>query len=837
MRITQSMASLGVGVGLLMAGVCEADSSLRSVPVSAVEVEGGFWGKWVTRNAEVTLPHNFEFLEENGNLPDFDRAAGKEVEGPYRGHAPNDSNVFKVIEGAAWSLIQRPELVDEQELARQVERVVAPQQADGYLCTEFILKPEEDRWGRLRYDHVLYSAGHLLEAGVAWKQATGREELLTASRRYADLIDATFGEGKRLAVPGHQEIEMALIRLYDETGEQRYLELCRFFLEQRGHLHEQPERVRGEKPRAADYNQDRVPLAELREAKGHAVRAGYTYSAMTDMELRAPESVAYEDSLNALWKDVVERKTYLTGASATAQYHDEGFGDPYVLSNEHGYAETCGSVAAVMWAHRMALLHGDARYADVMERILHNAVMSGISLSGDRFFYTNPLSTREGKQRAPRFNPACCPTNLVRVIPQVGAWAYGVRGREVFVNLFVAGKATLDLGEGQVVFRVETDYPHQGTIRLVFENVPVGDFQLALRIPGWAREEVVPGGLYRFLRPRKLRPSLSVAGEPVPVKVDDKGYVRLRRDWKPGEVLELDLPLPVRRVVADERIADCRGKVALQRGPLVYCLEAVDHRDRSTRAIVLRDEAAMRAEARPDLLDGTVVILGEAQLVSEPSWGGELRSAPISFQAIPYHAWANRGKGSMDVWLARSIEGAEPVPARTAIHSATLTDSAGKEARRLEVIRNGRYGPRSDFRPVPRYTWGPDERFIHIRDFKVLQQKLASQPPRTVGWLQCEWDEPRLLRRSAVYWAQDRAKQVYWWTRVRGLNLDLPKSWQLLYRKEGEWKPVLLLSGQSTEVVADSLHELQFEPVLTDALRLQVEFQEHPAAVMEWKVD
>lgn len=838
--------ALGLVMACCMLPAQPVAGRLNAVPVGSVKVEGGYWGAWVTRNAEVTLPHNFTYLEENGNLPDFDRAAGKPVEQPYRGHAPNDSNVFKVLEGAAWSLIQRPDLVDEKEITRQVERVIAPQQEDGYLCTEFILKPDEDRWGRLRYDHVLYSAGHLFEAGVAWKQATGRDNLLDASKRYADLIDETFGLGKRLAVPGHQEIEMALIKLYDQTGEKRYLELCRFFLEQRGHLHEQEKRVRGEKPREADYNQDRVPLAEATTAVGHAVRAGYTYSAMADMQLRDPTS-PFSKALLALSHDVITGKLYITGASATAQYHDEGFGDPYVLPNEHGYAETCASVAAVMWNHRMALLHAHAGYADEMERTLYNAVMSGISLSGDRFFYTNPLSSHEGKQRAPRFNPACCPTNMVRVIPQVGSMAYGVRGQEVFVNLFVSGDARLGLGNGHARFKVETDYPHDGKVLIKVAEGCANDVVFHLRMPIWAQNQVVPGSppgnppesssLYRFLDHRiNSRPTIKVNGTQQSIRQLNRGYVELKGLWKAGDVIEFSLPMPIRRVIADERVKDCRGKVALQRGPLVYCVEQVDH-GHATHALILRDGVELEIEAREDLLGGIPVITGKALLAVEPSWGAQTEIKDQSFMAIPYALWANRERGSMDVWIARTADAAEPIPAPTALATASITDSVGKSVERIRHIHDGRYGPASDFRETPRYTWGPDERFIHIRDFKRQQEELSKGPPLREGWLQCEWDEPRTLRRTAVFWARDRARQVYWWTRVRGLNLDLPRSWTLLYRDGAEWKPVTPREGQSADVVADVMNELHFEPVTTDAVRIQVGFSEYPAALQEWKLE
>jgi uncharacterized protein len=408
---------------------------MRPAPVGSVTMEGGFWGERMKTQTSVTLPHNFRFLESTGRLANFDRAAGIDAP-PHAGNADSDSDVFKVLEGAAYTLRLRPGEVDQAEVARQVARVIAAQQKDGFLCTKFILANQDKRWDDLRHSHLLYSAGHLFEAGSAWRDATGMSNLLDSSARYADLIDQRYGPGKIHDVPGHQEIELALVKLHQATGDMRYLDLCRFFLEQRGHIHGETERVRGVKPRWADYNQDRVPLKEADCAIGHAVRAGYTYAAMTDIAALHGYGL-YHAALDRIWRDVVGRKLYITGGSATAQYHDEGFGDPYHLPNETAYCETCGTISTVLWSHRMALLHGDADYVDILERALYNGVLSGISLSGDRFFYTNRLASRGSDQRHPSWEPPCCQTNLVRIIPQVGSMAYSTWDQGIQVNLFV----------------------------------------------------------------------------------------------------------------------------------------------------------------------------------------------------------------------------------------------------------------------------------------------------------------------------------------------------------------------------------------------------------------
>ena len=797
---------------------------LRPAPVESVIIKGGFWGPRITTHATVTVPYNFEFLERTERLANFDRAAGIDSK-PFAGDPfVGDSDVFKIIEGAAYTLKLRPDDVDDEYLARQVGRVIAAQQKDGFLCPAVILKNLESRWDGYKKSSkfVLYSAGHLFEAGVAYRDATGNANLLKASARYADLIDSRFGPGKVHDVPSHQEIEIALVKLYRATGERRYLDLCKFFLDQRGHSHGKNERVRAAKPRAADYNQDRVPLIEAKHAVGHAVCACYTYAAMTDIAALCDDS-DYRSALDRLWKDVIEGKLYITGGSASSQYYDEGFGNPYHLPNDTACCETCGSVASVLWSYRMALLHADAAYIDVLERTLYNGVLSGISLSGDRFFYTNPLASRGNMRRHESWNPACCQSNLVRIIPQVGSMAYATQAEAIYVNLFVAGKANLELAAGTVCLRQKTDYPHDGRIQIMVETTINKPFTIALRIPGWAKERPVPSSLYHFANKTNKRPSLTVAGRtvslatgnPRPTGPIQKGYVRLTRTWKKGDMIELNLPMPVRRVLASEKVEANRGRVALQRGPLVYCVEAVDNGGIRTDAIVLPDEVRLQVARCKDLLGDVVVITSDASVAFEPRWGESAKVRQHAMVAVPYYGWANRAECYMDVWLPRTPSHAAPLPAPTAGGTAAVSVSMRRPACQLTALTDRRCGPKSNFRPTPRFTW----------------------PAQTQGvqWIQYQWTQPRQLSRTAVYWAIDQRKKVYWGERIRGANLKLPKSWRVLYKEGSTWRPVE--SADSFSMHLNQLNEVRFTPVKTTAVRLEIVLADMPCGIQEWLID
>ncbi|MFM8281930.1 MAG: glycoside hydrolase family 127 protein [Planctomycetaceae bacterium] len=643
---------------------------LAEVDHGRVTVTGGFWGPRLARLHEVTIPHALDELEKDGHVTNFDKAAGT-FSGPLRGHRAFDSDLHKALEGAYASLRHRPDAPLRARCDGIVDRILAAQRPDGFLISHFIVADFETRWEDLRLEHQLYNAGHFFEMAVVHRDTTGRPEVLEAARRFADDVDRTFGEGKRYDVDGHPEVELALVRLWRATGEDRYLALARFFVDERGHAHGSarqpfdPASVRQPEPppepvsdearrtyRRAKLRvrngqmQDHRPLVEQDAAVGHAVRAGYLYAAAADLA-RFMDAPQYARAGRRLWEDVVGRKMYVTGGIGTAQYHDEGFGDPYLLPNDTAYTESCAAIAHVLWQHRLALLDADAACADVMELALYNGLLSGIALDGARFFYQNPLESRAGGRRRPWIGLSCCPTNLARILPQVGGLAYAVGDRALHVNLFVAGSAAVDVpGAGPVTLAVETDYPWQGRVRITVAPQAPAEFDLALRIPGWARGRPVPSDLYRFVEADVPPVALAVAGAAVAAEPTADGYVHLRRRWQPGEVVELELPLPVRRVRAHPRVEHDRGKVALMRGPLVYCLEAVDHPGTDPFACELPATVEFAAEHRADLLGGVTVVRTTALAAG----------APVPLTAVPYHAWANREQGAMLVWIRAAAD-------------------------------------------------------------------------------------------------------------------------------------------------------------------------------------
>jgi uncharacterized protein len=655
-------------VMLALATVLPADvhpvRGLREVGQDQVELQGGFWGPRLKTHHEVTVPHALNCLEENGHVTNFDKAAGT-FDGPLRGHHAFDSDLHKALEGAMYTLQHYEDSTLRQRVDNILDRILAAQQEDGYLISYFIVNGLDKKWSDLRLEHQLYNAGHFFEMAVAHERLTGRTKVLDAARRFADHIDGVFGPGKRYDVPGHQEIELALVKLYRATGERRYLELSRFFLDERGHLHGTerkpftpgplvvPERLEGQTDqeyRRAKWHaslrwrngrmQDHKPVVEQTEAVGHAVRAGYMYSAMTDI-VRFMDARDYEKALDGLWEDVVARKMYITGGVGTAQYGDEGFGDPYLLPNRT-YCESCANIANVFWQHRMNLLKGQAKYADVMELVLYNGAISGISVSGDGFFYQNPLESKGGR-RSSWIGLACCPTNLTRFIPQVGGLVYAQRAGQVFVNLYAAGEASLTIDGGTTLKLIQqTEYPWDGRVRLTVNPDRASQFALCLRIPGWAEGRPVPSDLYRFADAIAIPVGLKVNGKTVSPVPGDDGYVHIERRWQAGDVVELDLPMPVRRVYAHEDVKANRGKVALMRGPVVYCLEAADHPDTDVPNLRLPRKAELHPEHRLELMGGVTVLQGITLA------DGGLR---VTLTAIPYYAWANRERGAMTVWI------------------------------------------------------------------------------------------------------------------------------------------------------------------------------------------
>ncbi len=611
------------------------DYPVQPVPFTQVHLHDSFWAPRIETNRAVTIPFAFKQCEETGRVFHFVAAAAALQGRPLRdpempAMSFDDTDVYKVIEGASFTLSVHPDPALDTYLDALIAKIAAAQEPDGYLYTVRTMNPgHPHRWaGNERWvnehllSHELYCLGHLYEAAVAHYQATGKRTLLAVALRSADLLDRTFGPGKRSIWPGHEIVEMGLVRLYRVTGEERYLRLAKFMLDARG-----TDGVKGE-----EYNQSHLPVVQQTEAVGHAVRAGYLYAGMADVAALTGDQ-AYVNAIDRIWTDVVTRKLYLTGGIG-ALPTNEAFGAAYELPNLTAYNETCAAIANVYWNHRLFLLHGRAAYIDVMERTLYNGLLSGVSLDGICFFYPNPLESKGDDERQHWFGCSCCPGNLTRFLASISGYQYAVRGERIDVNLFAAGDAAIQLGAaGEVGLVQETNYPWEGDIRLRVRLKAPATFALRIRVPGWAREEPVPGLLYRFADQPAPAATLELNGRPQPITVQD-GYVQLERQWLDGDQVRLLLPMPVRRIVADARVEADRGRVALQRGPLVYCLESPDNPGLHVREAVLPPELPLTADFRRDELGGVVVIRG-----------GHLT-------AIPYYAWANRGKAEMAVWLA-----------------------------------------------------------------------------------------------------------------------------------------------------------------------------------------
>jgi hypothetical protein len=616
--------------------------------LTQVSLDDEFWAPRMGANRERTLPAVYRHLKETGRIDAFrlDWRPGAE---PVP-HMFWDSDVAKWIEAASYSLATHPDHALEARLSEVVKLVASAQQPDGYLNVHFTVVEPDKRWTNLRDCHELYSAGHLIEAGVAHFQATGERALLDAVRRYADYIGTVFGTepGKKRGYCGHEEIELALVKLYRATGEPRYLHLSGYFVQERGR---QPYyfdiecRERGEDPgnfwaRSYAYCQAHAPVEEQAEVVGHAVRAMYLYCAMADLaaELGDGELLA---ACQRLWEDLCLKKMYITGGIGPAR-HNEGFTTAYDLPNETAYAETCAAIGLVLWNHRLLQLDCDSRYGDVMERALYNGALSGISLDGERFFYVNPLASGGAHHRQDWFDCACCPPNIARLLASFGTYIYSQGEDGLAVHLYVQGETQAELRDGtRVLLRQQTRYPWEGAVRLTVDSQPPAEFSLRLRIPGWCRKY-----------------ALSVNGKRVQPLIE-KGYACLGRAWSPGDMVELALDMPVERMLAHPSVTHDAGRVALQRGPLVYCVEGVDH-PVSVHELALSDAAQLQCNFDPDLLGGIVVIEGEATAADPSAWrnalylpADEVARFPVRMRAIPYYAWDNRDPGEMAVWLLR----------------------------------------------------------------------------------------------------------------------------------------------------------------------------------------
>jgi uncharacterized protein len=658
---------LAVFISLVVSPMAKAEEAktemLSPVPFNAIKLNDAFWMPRIETTCKTTVPSEFGHCAYR--IANFRRAAKLE-QGHFQGCPFDDSDVYKIMEGAAYCLAIRPDPKQEKYLNDLIAVVAKAQEPDGYLYTARTIegKKAPDRASNVRWlnelggvngvdSHELYCAGHMIEAAVAHYQVTGKRTFLDVAVKCADLIDKTWGPGpNQLKIPsGHQEIELALVKLGRATGQRKYIELAEFLLKCRGH-YRRPAGVRVELN--DQYFANEVPLENLTKAIGHSVRTGYMLAGMTDVAATCGNQ-GFRKACDTVWDDTIGTKLYIHGGVGSLA-HIEGFGEPYFLPNKC-YSETCAAVALSLWNHRMFLLHGDAKYVDVLERALYNGALSGISLSGDHFFYQNPLETAGGYHRSAWIDCACCPTNLVRFIPSAPGMMYASRGDQIYAALYMSGVGEIPTSAGRVKLTQTTDYPWDGRVQLRVDPAKSGEFELKLRIPGWAQAKPVPTDLYRYENTAAEKPQIKVNGEIVALNVEH-GFAGIRRTWAPGDTVELTLPMPVRRVVANEKVKDDVGLVALERGPIVYCVEGVDFGGKLD-GLALEDDATLVPTKRANLLGGVMTLeskSGAARIATSKS--GESRDT--AFIAVPYYTWCNRGAGPMKVWLPRAKAAAKP---------------------------------------------------------------------------------------------------------------------------------------------------------------------------------
>ncbi|HPI67652.1 MAG TPA: glycoside hydrolase family 127 protein [Bacteroidales bacterium] len=629
------------------------DYPISPVPFTSVRLTDDFWSKRIKRNAEVTIPIAFSYCETTGRVRNFEIAGGLDT-GRFQTIFPfDDSDVFKIIEGASYSLQTFPDKKLEAYLDTLIYKIGLAQEEDGYLYTNRTIAEmhggeglhewaSPERW-ELAYDlsHELYNLGHLYEAAVAHYQATGKRSLLDIAIKSADLVDRDFGSDRLQVYPGHQVIEMGLVKLYRTTGDTKYLDLARFFLDIRG-------------PGGEQYNQAHEKVVDQTEAVGHAVRATYMYSGMADIAA-IEKNTAYLNAITRIWEDIVHRKMYVTGGIG-ATGGNEGFAGPWVLPNMTAYCETCASIGDIFTNHRLFLLHGDGKYMDILEKTLYNAMLSGVSLSADRFFYPNPLESAGQHQRSPWFGCACCPSNIARFIPAIPGYIYGVKEKDLYVSLFVSNDADIVVNSNKINISQKTGFPWNGKVEMSVSPDKDATFSIMLRIPGWVVNEAIPGNLYRFTDSNDESYKILVNGASCNFDIEN-GYARIERKWRKGDSILIDFPMPVRKVIADERISDNRGRIAVQRGPVIYCAEWPDNNNGNILNLLIDDNAPLTTEYLPELLEGVQVVRTTGCQTVRKDKGRIEKSDPETVTLIPYAYWNNRGPGQMMVWLPVTEEG------------------------------------------------------------------------------------------------------------------------------------------------------------------------------------
>ncbi|MBR1682727.1 MAG: glycoside hydrolase family 127 protein [Bacteroidaceae bacterium] len=808
---------LCVSVIALSAAQCLAQAGypINPVPFTSVKVTPGtFWGQRLEASRKVTIPLAFSKCEETGRYTNFSNAAAhmKDPSKVFKvgGYSFDDTDPYKTIEGASYLLQTYPDKRLVQYIDSVIDVIASAQEPDGYLYTSRTQNPQhphdwagDKRWSKEEdLSHELYNLGHMVEGAIAHYQATGSRKFLDIAIRYADVVCREVGPnpGQACVVPGHQIAEMALAKLYLVTGDKKYLDEAKFFLD-----------YRGKTTIVHDYSQAHKPVVEQDEAVGHAVRAAYMYAGMADVAaLTGDEN--YVRAIDAIWDNIVGKKLYITGGIG-ATSSGEAFGRNYELPNMSAYCETCAAIGNVYVNYRLFLLHGEAKYYDVLERTLYNGLISGVSLEGNGFFYPNPLESMGQHQRQAWFGCACCPSNICRFIPSLPGYVYAYKANEankangepaIYVNLFLSNSTTLNVGGKKVALTQTTDYPWNGDVTLSVDKNAVGAFALKVRIPGWVRGQVVPSDLYRYSDNRRLGYTVTVNGQQTADagQLTEDGYYTISRKWKRGDRVQIHFDMEARIVRANHKVAADRGMISVERGPLVYCAEHPDN-DFDIMGALMNQEPVFTLGNAEVASTPVVTLTTDAQTLDFDRQG-KLQATDRSLTLIPYYAWCHRGSGKMRVWLPQDLSATSPSQPATLASESRITTSSRMPA--LSSI-NDRLVPKDENdRSVPYTHWWPKN--------------------GTTEWLAYEFPQESTVQMATVYWFDDGP-----WGGCR-----VPQSWRILYQSaEGQWLPVSGADAYPTDKGAACT--VNFDPVKTRALRLEVVLPaDNSAGLFEWIV-
>ena len=777
---------------------------ISPVPFTAVKVTPGtFWGQRLEASRKVTIPLAFSKCEETGRYTNFSNAA-EHLKDPSKvfpvgGLSFDDTDPYKTIEGASYILQTYPDKKLVQYIDSVLDVIASAQEPDGYLYTSRTQNPQhphewagDKRWSKEEdLSHELYNLGHMVEGAIAHYQATGSRKFLDIAIRYADCVCREVGpnQGQACVVPGHQIAEMALAKLYLVTGEKKYLDEAKFFLD-----------YRGKTTITHDYSQAHKPVIEQDEAVGHAVRAAYMYAGMADVAALTGDK-DYIKAIDAIWDNIVTKKLYITGGIG-ATSNGEAFGKNYELPNMSAYCETCAAIGNVYVNYRLFLLHGDSKYYDVLERTLYNGLISGVSLEGNGFFYPNPLESMGQHQRQPWFGCACCPSNICRFIPSLPGYIYAVKDKNVYVNLFLSNKSNLTVGGKKVALSQTTEYPWNGDITVSVDQNAAGQFAMKIRIPGWVRNQVVPSNLYQYTDGKRLGYTVTVNGSVVGA-ISADGYYTIDRRWKKGDKVQIHFDMEPRTVRANNKVEADRGMVSIERGPIVYCAEHPDNSFDIMGALI--NQNPQFTLGKGEIAGTPVQTLTTSAQTLNFNKQGKLEAQDQTLTLIPYYAWCHRGSGKMRVWLPQDLNATNPSQPETLASQSKVTSSTERMPA-LSAI-NDRLVPKDENdRSVPYTHWWPKK--------------------DCTEWLGYEFPQEATVQSATVYWYDDGP-----WGGCR-----VPQSWRILYQdQQGQWQPVTGADGYPTDKGAACT--VNFDPVKTKALRLEVTLPaDNATGLFEWSI-